>query len=622
MNDKPVATTVLDAPLDRITKAYRFPMVAGGSGEATATIRIRGAGASDAFQISVPVRDLDVSEAVAQTGTTDARAAVGIDVAADTPRDAGGLDVDLASTLIPELTAAGEAALRGDERLALSAASRLAVASDLVLLGTGGSGMGERAVAEIATLRGLRRDDGGFAAYWRAEGSDPWDSLAVLAALARARSAGIAVDADLLAGARAYAAKTLADPSARERWCTSALCKAELRLHALVALAAAGDRRTAFLTEIDAQRKDLAFADQVRLARLLAAAPEYAPRAASLAKTIEDQLYATARGVAVNLPGRYRWFDEPVVAQAEVLRLELARRADGETLDRLTRALLDQRRNGSFGCACETAAALDALVALAAREPAADFTATATLAGRTLARERFGGPRTPAAGPRAPEQHTTVAMRDRPRGRNQLVLAKDGQGTLHYAVTYRYRIAGAAPGRLSGLRVTRIVRPANATAVLATLGLALPTSSLELAAARVYDVELQLVSDHPVERVVITDPLPAGMEAVDTTFATTSAALDDTGRILGDRRPAHPHRPHRSLRRPPGRGHLPPPLPGPHGHARHVRLARRRSAPRRPPRRIRPQRRIGRRGSLEGNLSNNLISVLLPMSRIVDRAVQ
>ncbi len=92
-------------------------------------------------------------------------------------------------------------------------------------------------------------------------------------------------------------------------------------------------------------------------------------------------------------------------------------------------------------------------------------------------------------------------------------------------MTYRYRLAGAAPGRLNGLRVTRVVRPANASAVLATMGLALPASSLELAAAHVYDVELQIVSDHPVERVVIADPLPAGMEAVDTTFATTSTAL-------------------------------------------------------------------------------------------------
>ena len=254
------------------------------------------------------------------------------------------------------------------------------------------------------------------------------------------------------------------------------------------------------------------------MARLLSAAPAYASRAASLAKRIEGTLYETGRGAAPSLPGRYRWFDEPVVAQAEVLRLELARRADGETLDRLTRTLLDLRRNGSFGCACETAAALDALVDVAARAPQADFTATAALAGRTIARENFEGPR-------APQRTATVAMRDLPAGRSTLALTKDGSGTLHYAATYRYRLAGAAPGRLNGLRVTRVVRPANASAVLATMGLAVPAAPLDLAAAHVYDVELQIVSDHPVERVAIADPLPAGMEAVDTTFATTSSAL-------------------------------------------------------------------------------------------------
>jgi uncharacterized protein YfaS (alpha-2-macroglobulin family) len=527
IDDKPAATTMLDAPLDRITKAYRFAMIATGGGgadgtgasrggEATATIRVRAAGASDAFEIKVPVRDTDVAEAVVQTGTTDNRTSVGIDVAADTPRDAGGLYVALASSLIPELTAAAQDALRGDERLALSAASRLAVASDLTLLGAPGAR--ERAATELATLRDLRRSDGGFAAYWRADRSDAWDSLSALAALSRASRARIPVEPELLAGAHAYALETLADPTAREKWCKDALCKATLRLHALVALATGNEHPTTFLADIDAQRDQLAFADQVRLARLLASAPAYAPRAATLAKTIEGKLYDTGRGVAVNLPGRYAWFDRPVVAQAEVLRLELARRADGETLDRLTRTLLDLRRNGSFGCACETAAALDALVDLAARAPQADFTGSATLAGRTIARENFDGPH-------APQYTATVAMRDLPAGRSTLALVKDGSGTLHYAVTYRYRLAGAAPGRLNGLRVTRVVRPANATTTLATMGLALPAASLELAAAHVYDVELQIVSDHPVERVVIADPLPAGMEAVDTTFATTSKAL-------------------------------------------------------------------------------------------------
>jgi hypothetical protein len=123
-----------------------------------------------------------------------------------------------------------------------------------------------------------------------------------------------------------------------------------------------------------------------------------------------------------------------------------------------------------------------------------------------------------------------------PGGRSAVALAKDGSGTLHYAVTYRYRIAGAAPGRLNGLRIARVVRAANTTPVLATMGLALPAAELTLAAAQVYDIELQIVSDHPVERVVITDPLPAGFEAVDTSFATASKALQlpSTSWELGD----------------------------------------------------------------------------------------
>ena len=535
VNDKPAQTVSLDTPLDAVTKAYRFPMTASGTGTATATFKVRGDSMSDAFAIPVPVRDQDVTESVVQTGTTDARASVGVNVASDTPRDAGGLDLALASSLIPEVTVAARDALRGDERLALSAAGRLAIASDLVILakrnGKDDKIARDRAAVELATLHDLRRVDGGFAPYWRDEHSDAWDSLFALDALGRARSAGIAVDGTLFDGARTYAAAVLADPTAREKWCTSDYCKAVLRLHALDALASAGDHRTTFLADVDAQRANLAFADQARLARLMTVAAGYGTPAASLAKTIEDHLYTTGRGAVVNLPGRYRWFDEPVVAQAEALRLELARKADGESIDRLTRSLLDMRRNGSFGCTCENAAALGALVDLASREKPANFTATATLAGKTVANEHFSGAH-------APQRTAAVAMRALPTGDNQLALAKDGTGTLHYAVTYTYRLPGASPGRLNGLRVTRVVREANTTPVLATMGLLAPAASLTLAQARVFDVELQIVSDHPVERVLITDPLPAGFEAVDTSFATTSKALHlpEASWAIGDQR--------------------------------------------------------------------------------------
>jgi hypothetical protein len=519
------STTSLDAQLEGVTKAYRFPVVTTGTGDATVTVKVRGARTGDAFAIPLPVRGLDVMESVAQTGTTDARASVGVNVAPDTPRDAGGLDVGLASSLIPEVTVAADKALQGDERIAISAAARLAVASDLVLLAkrtrADTKKNRDRALAEIAILDALRRPDGGFAAYRLADRSDSWDSLFALSALARAHDAGIEAP-ELLTNARAFARSVLADPTAHEKWCKSDPCKAELRLKALDALAAAGEQRTTYLGDIHAQREKLSFADQARLARLMTGAAGYTAQAASLAKIIDDRLYATARGAAVSLPGRYMWYDDRVVAQAEALRLELARNADGETIDRVTRALLDLRRNGSFGCACENAAALNALVDLASRERPANFTATAALGGKTIARERFSGARTP-------ERRANVSMRDLPAGGSQLTLSKDGTGTLHYAATYTYRLAGNAPGRLNGLRVTRVVREANTTPVLAQMGLIAPGSSLTLPPAHVYDVELQIVSDHPVERVLITDPLPAGFEAVDTSFATSSKAIKTPG---------------------------------------------------------------------------------------------
>jgi len=171
--------------------------------------------------------------------------------------------------LIPEVTVAARDALRGDERLALSAAGRLAIASDLVILakrnGSDAKLARDRAAVELATLHDLQRADGGFAPYWRDEHSDPWDSLFALSALGRARAAGITVDGTLFDGAHAYAAKTLADPTARESWCTD-YCKTVMRLHALDALDAVGDRRTTFLSDIAAQRDALSFADRARLA--------------------------------------------------------------------------------------------------------------------------------------------------------------------------------------------------------------------------------------------------------------------------------------------------------------------------------------------------------------------
>jgi alpha-2-macroglobulin len=78
-------------------------------------------------------------------------------------------------------------------------------------------------------------------------------------------------------------------------------------------------------------------------------------------------------------------------------------------------------------------------------------------------------------------------------------------------------------GRLNGLRVTRYLRPANQAEVLSTFGIAAAAEPITVEAGQVFDVGVEVIADHPVNHVVIDDLLPAGFEAVDTQFQTSTA---------------------------------------------------------------------------------------------------
>ncbi len=534
----PASTTALSAPIEQITKAYRFPILAGGPGTSTATFTATRPGASDGFAIPVEVLDRAVMESVATTGVLDdGRIGIQLDVAAGTPTDAGGVQLVLANSLIPDAIVAAQTVFADDDRVAIAAAGRLTVAADVLrltaLTNTAGPVVQARAQAAsaLAFLATLQRPDGGFASYPGAKSSDPFDSLEVLHAYARARAAGLGVRAPAFKGALTFAGAVLADPGAWA-WCKDDPCKSRLRLHALDALSDAGNRRTSYLGDIDALRDQFDLADRIRLARLLFLAPGYTARGAAEARELGDQVYQTAALATFNLPERYSWFAQPVIAQALMTRLLLAQHADAPTVDRLTRSLLALRRNGSWGCACQNAAALDALVDITLRTGAPAAHANVAVGPLALGDFNFFSGH-------AASQTVNVPAAQLPVGPSRVTLAMSERGMLHYALTYRYRIAGPQRGRLNGLRVTRVVHPAGTANALATMGLAPLAQPVALHAAQVFDIELQVITDHPIDRVQITDPLPAGMEAVDTSFKTSNAVTPAASWQIDDQQIYH-----------------------------------------------------------------------------------
>jgi uncharacterized protein YfaS (alpha-2-macroglobulin family) len=494
--------------------AWRFSMTAGSGDSGTVQFRTL-ARSTDAFRVPLNIRNSDVTESVIDSGATKGQAQVPLQIG-DTP---GSVKVDVAGSLIPQAVVPATRALSADRLTLLPAISdRLNIAASLISLQ---SKLGAKitavdakaeAATDVAQLGALQRIDGGFAFWPEERAADAAGSVGALRALGYAASAGVSVPAAMLARARTYAGNVLDDPGRADNSCTDAACRASLRLAALRALASAGDHRTDFLQNIFAQRNGLGLAEEAQLGVYLQQTPGWRSEADTIAAELAQRIYLTGRYANIQPTGP--WYGSLVEAQAAYLELLSARGASADDQDRALRALVAQSCRCGWPALSDTAAALTAITSYSAQSAPPNFTASLIVDGKTVA---SGGSFNYAAAAR------TFTLPTLSKGSHTLLLRKSGTGVLHYVVSYTYKLNANAPGRLSGLRVIRTVHPANQQTVLATVDIAPQSDPLDLPAGNVYDVGVEIAVDHPVDRVVITDPLPAGFEALDTSFQTTAS---------------------------------------------------------------------------------------------------
>ncbi|MCS6812617.1 MAG: alpha-2-macroglobulin family protein, partial [Cyanobacteria bacterium] len=511
------------------TQLQSFPVVATTAGESTLRFTTNLNGVGDALEVTLPVKPLEVTEQVIESGSTEQSLSLPLIVDKATDPNTGGLELTLASTLIPQLVAPGKQVLDAEPLPLLElSASRLAIAANLEILrktystAIGSFQPAQEAAQRLEQLLSLQREDGGFAYYPQAENSDPLVTPYAASAIAQARSAGFSVDGEMVTRLTAYLRKLLANPG-EDDYCSDTRCQNRRRLAALIALADLDTPRTDFLSNLYEGRAQLTTSDQVRLARYLSRFPDWQTQATAMAQQLQQVVYDTGRSATVTLASDYWWWvSSPTVAQAEMLRLAIAQNADTTTLSRLVQGLLDQQRQGTWRNTYDTAQALTALVAYVQQQPTPpNFFATATLAGKPIVSAQFQGYQSPST-------EKIVPMAELPQGNSNLTLEKAGNGTLHYRVAFRYRLQGNPPGRFDGLRVQRELRLAGRERPIAAYGLT-TSAPVTIDAGQIYDVGLQIITDHPVDHVVITDPLPAGFEAIDTSFQTSTPYFQARG---------------------------------------------------------------------------------------------
>ncbi|HYX15469.1 MAG TPA: alpha-2-macroglobulin family protein, partial [Nostoc sp.] len=525
--DKNPTATVLQTKAESATHAYRFPMVADsvGVGKVRFTTQLNGT-AADAFEVPLEIKPIEITEQVVESGVTEKQVKIPLNVDKNTFPNAGGLDIQLASTLIPEIQAPAKQVLENDDLpFTEPAASQLMIAANLQNLAQKyGQTFSEfnpsqQAKQAIEQLQKLQIADGGFAAFPKQEKSDPWVSSYAGESLVKASQVfPNLVDSAMLPRLKTYLQKVLANPGEYD-FCKQQLCKRQLQLNALIALSKMGEKRNTFLADIYEQRNNFDLVTQIKLARYLSQFPEWQDESQQLVNKLQQSIYETGRTAVVSLPTSWGWMSSSTTTQAQALRLFIAKQSKPEVIDKLFQSLLALRRDGTWQTNYNNAQALTALVEYSQLQPTPpNFVATVQLASNKLGENRFEGYKNS-------NLQLIVPMNLLPRGRNDLMLQKSGNGTLHYLVAYNYRLQGNQSGRFNGLRITREISQVNKEKVLQKTGLYAFDKPLTLASGQVFDIGLEIIADHPVDHVVIKDPLPSGFEAVDASFQTTTPAL-------------------------------------------------------------------------------------------------
>jgi len=507
------------------TGGYRFAMEVAASrpGAAAAQVAFRTtlAGASDAFSLPLPIVTDDILESVVETGTTTSGTSVPLTIDPALPSDLGGLHVALATTLLGDTLAPLDAALRGPALpFAFEAASRIGIAADRMLLERR-YGSRAAAAAELAAiarerdeLRTFRRHDGSYAFFPQGP-SDPYTSAFVATQLAQAAAAGVDVAGEL-GGLRTYLRGVLADPTREDAFCVG-LCIPETRLEALETLAPLGDLRSDHLEEIYAARDNFSYYERVELARHLARLPAWRARGIALRDKLLEQVYETGR--RAGLVQAYDYGETPVDGQSQLLALMIETNVAPERVDRALTSLLASRgRDGTWGCACDDAEAMNAVMLYGTHDRTVPNFSGGFSVGSFALRQSFAGDTTRVV-------TKDLALASLPRGKTAVRIAHEpGPGTLHYMVDFDYGVRGPAPGVYQSIRIDRILRPAGGDAPpLAQFGLAAPAAPATLGAGLVFDIEDRITTDHPLEGLVVRDPLPAGLEAIDAGFRTNAA---------------------------------------------------------------------------------------------------
>ena len=473
------------------------------AGTATLRFEVRADKDSDALVHSLPVLRPVPADVVATAGVADPSATENINRVDGVIADVGGLTVQVAPTALVGLDASFQYLLDYPHGCLEQTTSRLLAAQLALELGdrievpVTPEKLKEHVQIGLARIADFHHASGGYA-YWPG-GRDP-SALGTAAALEAMARAGQKPPTEAVQFLREF----MAGRWMPWWWEEDTRLNAQTRVALTLARIAQGD--TGFNSRLYEHRDQLSLTARGELMEALARTSGADSRTAELTRDLKGAV--TVEATTARLRDQDDWtalWDGEMSGTASALAGWLKADPKNPLVPRLARGLVAGRMGGRWGNTWTTLRAFRALTDYANVAEAGGLPkgATATLGGQSILSAQFSGPRA---------QSATVSMADLKSG--ALNIQSQG-GPVYYEARLAYA-AESMPPRDEGFTLTRAYQILEGTG---EAGAVTPGALVQ--------VTLRIVT--PVDRtlVAVTDPLPAGLEPVDTFFKTTASNYTD-----------------------------------------------------------------------------------------------
>ena len=509
----------------------RFQGTARSIGRARVQMRVAVGAETDAFEDVIPVEVLASPETVAAYGQmSDATPAVEkLTIPSGVVAGFGGLHVEMASTAMVGLGEGarylveypyGCAEQKGSRALALLLAADLGDAFTLPGMDT--SKMRPAVQQTLDDLRAFQCANGGFA-YWPGAcwSVSPYLTAYLLHVFKTASDLKYTVDPGMRDRAYTYLDAKLGEaPPTNEGWWPSYTA---WQAFAVKVLAEGGRNEDSNINRLYGYRDRMpVFALAYLHDALLAKGETSGARVTELRRRMSNAILPEAGSAHVEeLSDPYLlWFWNSNIRSTAIVLNSLIR--GGSLTDvqarPIVRWMMQVRKDGRWGNTQENAHAMESLVAYYRKFESVvpDFTAVVKLSGAEIARQTFAGRTTTSVS-------KDIAMPQVLAGgaagsASPLTFTREGAGSLFYTARLRYAADTLfQQGLDTGFSIERSYAPYLENGVR--------PATTTYKAGDLVRVTLTLRLTKERRFVAVTDPLPAGFEAVESWFATTARTL-------------------------------------------------------------------------------------------------